>query len=596
MADENPRGWRLLPKESFNKKALRKRMRKVEGTAVRHAHKFVVKRWSSLRNARRKITIWVLAIGIIIGAAGMQAVWYQGGYRTTAAATEGTYAEAVLGPVNTLNPLLASTSAEQSASKLIFSSLLRYDDTGHINNDLATNVSISSDRKVYTVSIRPDALWQDGQPVTANDVVFTVGLLKNPAVHSTISGWDNIQVVATDKTTVQFTLPAPYAAFAQALTFPVVPEHLLRDVAPASIAESSFSSHPVGSGPFSFQFLQDEPGNANEKNIHLVRNAHYYGGVAKIDRFQLNAYASSDNILHALSTTEVNAATDIPMTLIHKVNHKHYNVETKPINSGVYALFNMQSTMLKDHAVRQALQLATNTSAIRKGLGNVPRLDLPFVNGQLTGDVPQASNYDLTTAKKLLDDDGWKLDGSVRKKDGQALQLSVVTTKDSDLQYTLQTLVNQWQQLGITLTTTVVDPNDVAQNFVQSVLQPRAYDVLVYPLTIGGDPDVFAYWHSSQATANGFNFSNYSNPISDDALSTARARLEPDVRNTKYLIFARQWLSDIPAVGLYQSTINYVSSKTISGLPANSTVVGATDRYADVLYWSVGTRNVYQTP
>ena len=168
MADEKSRGWRLLPKESFTKKALQKRMRKVEGVAVRHAHRFVIKRWSNLRDARRKLTIWILAIGIIIGAAGMQAVWYQSGYRTTAAATEGTYAEAVLGPVNTLNPLLASTSAEQSAAKLMFSGLFRYDDTGHLNNDLATGMTISSDRKVYTVTIRSDALWQDGQPVTDN--------------------------------------------------------------------------------------------------------------------------------------------------------------------------------------------------------------------------------------------------------------------------------------------------------------------------------------------------------------------------------------------------------------------------------------------
>lgn len=595
MADIKPSGFKRLPKESFSRRALSRRLKRAQNASVRHARRFVIRRWSNVRDARQQIVLWVIAMGVLIGAAGLQFTWYQAGYRAHAAATYGTYAEGVLGPVDTLNPLLARSSAEQSAARLMFSSLLVMDDTGHLNNDLATSISVDDAHTTYTVKLRPDAKWSDGYFVTADDVVFTAGLLKNPAVHSIYgSGWSNITVRAVDDLTVKFTLPSVYAAFRQALTFPIVPQHILNGIAPESIRESGFSNAPVGSGPFVFRLLQDVGGN--QKVIHMMRNTDYYGGRAKIDRFQLNVYTTSDQILRALSTAEVNAAVDLPASQVGQVDLRRYTIETKPINSGVYALFNTQSQILKDQAVRQALQVGTDTTAIRKVVDNAPQLYLPFVNGQLNGDIPAAPVYNIGQAKQLLDGDGWKLDGSIRSKDGKQLRLIVVTTKDIDLEKTLEKITSQWRQLGVAVTTNIVDPADPNQNVTQNILQPRNFDVLISPMTIGADPDVYAYWHSSQATRSGSNFSNYSNPISDDALGTARARLEPDVRNAKYLIFARQWLKDVPAVGLYQSTIHYVSNKSISGLPVKSVLVSETDRYADVLNWSVGTRSVYTTP
>ena len=84
-------------------------MKKVEGATVKHARRFVFKRWSNFREVRRRIALWTLSIGLIIGATGLQFMWYQDSYRTTANALGGTYAEAVQGPLNSLNPLFAST-------------------------------------------------------------------------------------------------------------------------------------------------------------------------------------------------------------------------------------------------------------------------------------------------------------------------------------------------------------------------------------------------------------------------------------------------------------------------------------------------------
>ncbi len=597
MDEEKPSRWQRLQKLSFSRKDLTKRMRRAEGVTIRHARKFIFHRLDNVREVRRHIIMWVMAVGILIGASGLQLMWYQYNYQAKAATQDGTYAEAVLGPIDTLNPLYASNSAEESASALLFSRLLRYDTSGNLNNDLASSVTIDSTGKVYTVKIRSDVRWSDGRQLTANDVLFTVNLLKNPTVHSTITGWNDVAVALVDDSTITFTLPAIYAAFSHALTFPILPEHVLGKVAPNSLRENGFSAAPIGSGPFKLRFTQDIDVANGRRIIHLERNDAYYKGKSQLERFQLHVYGTRDAILRALASGEVNAASDLTVRDIEQVNQARYNVKSTPIQGGVYALFNTNRNILKDKAVRQALQIGTDTDAIRKQLPKgTPALELPFVNGQLTGDVPKAPAYNLANAIRILDESGWRLEGNVRKKDGVELKLNVVTTKDNDYERVLEILAGQWRSLGITVDTLVVDPSDASQGLVQNILQQRNFDVLLYQLTIGADPDVYAYWHSSQTGIRGFNFSNYANPISDDALSSARTRLEPSLRNNKYITFAKQWLADAPAIGLYQSTTHYVYSKNVITTKDSATLIAPLDRYTDVQYWSVGSKTVFKTP
>jgi len=599
MNDDQPGGWKRLPKMNFDTKHLSKRMKKVEGATVRHARKFVFRRWNNIREVRRHIAIWVLMVGYILAASALQLSWYQQGYRVATAASDGTYAEGVVGPLETLDPLFANSSAEQSAGNLIFSRLMTYDTTGHLNYDLATNMTVDETKKVYTVTLRSDAEWHDGRQLTAKDVAFTIGLIQNPSVRSTITGWDNIAVAALDDQTVTFTLPSVYAAFPHALNFPVLPEHILGDIDPNTLRENGFSTNPVGSGPFKFRLLQDVDTISSRKVVHMIRNDDYYKGAPKLERFQLGVYTNHTDVLKALSTSEVNGAVDLSVTDLAQVNTTRYDTTKKPINAGVYAIFNTTSPALSDKAVRQAIQKGTDTKAVREALGeDIPALYLPFVNGQLSGDVPAEPTYDLEAAKKQLNDAGWVLDGSVRKKGDTVLQMNVVTVKNNDFEKVLEKLSGQWRLLGITVNTTIVDPTDVADKVVETVLRPRSYDVLLYQLTIGGDPDVYAYWHSSQASPNekGRNFANYSNVLADDTLTSASSRTETDLRNAKYLTFARQWLTDAPAIGLYQSTLQYVSSKNISTVGTSDTLISPVDRYSNLLYWSVNQKTVYTTP
>jgi peptide/nickel transport system substrate-binding protein len=598
--DEQKQGWRKLRELRIDKKKLSRRMKKAEVHTTRHAHRFIIKRLDNIRSVRRHIISWLLLVGVLILAVGAQFVWFQRSYQTTAAAAGGTYAEGSLGPIDTLNPLYASSSAEMAAARLMFSSLYQYDETGNLQGDLARQITTDDSGKVYTVKIRSDARWHDGMQLTAQDIAFTVNLIKDPETRSPLRiNWQDIKVEAVDDTTVKFTLPAVYAAFPHALTFSVVPRHVLKDVEPGAVRENTYSQAPVGSGPFQFRLLQNASSiDTTYKIVHMIANELYYQGAPMLNRFEVHAYQSSEDILRALRTGQVTAAANLTGADISQVDTNVYNVATQPIDSGVYALFNMEAPAVKDKTIRQALQLGTDTAAIRQVLSEkVGALDSPFIQGQLTGDgVPKAPTPDTKKAAQMLDSAGWKMTDGVRVKDGRKLEITVATTKNSQYEETLEALAGQWRKLGVSVLTNVVDINDPSVNFVQNILQPRNYDVLLYELSIGADPDVYAYWHSSQIGARGYNFSNYANGIADDALSSARSRLEPELRNAKYKAFAQQWLSDVPAIGLYQAVAEYAYNKNVRSINSDAHLVTPYGRFENILWWSVNERSVYKTP
>ena len=597
MADKNDR-WRKYAKIKFDGKKISDHARRAEAATVGHAREFVVHRWSNIREARRLIIGWLVLVLLLIAAVGLQMLLFKGQYRTQAAAAGGTYAEATLGTIETLNPLYASSSAELSAARLMFSSLYQYDTQGGLKSDLAESMSIENKGRTYFIKLRDGLKWHDGQPITASDVVFTINTIKDPASRSYLSpSWQGIEVEATNDQTVKFTLPATIAAFQHALVFPVLPKHILADVPPGTLRENSFSSSPVGSGPFKFRRLQTANVSNNTKIVHMTRFDEYHMGVAKLDRFQLHAYSDREMISTALKTGEVNGAAHLHSNDAAVIDTNRYEVSNVPVYGGVYSIFNTERPIISDSTVRKALRLALDTGEVRSNVSVPDRpLDLPFLPEQVQADLPKPPSHDAKKAASMLDSAGWKLDGEVRKKDGKPLSIEVVTIKDSEYEKVVESLAGQWRSLGVEVKTTIVDASAAGQDVAQTVLRPRAYDVLVYELSIGADPDVYAYWHSSQATQSGRNLANYTSGVSDDALVSARSRLETDLRGAKYASFAEEWLDDVPAIGIYQSNFVYVNSKKAETLRGGSMITSPSSRYADVVNWTVERETVYKTP
>ncbi len=597
MQNEDPKKWRNLSEMKISKKDLKRSIKKAHGATTRHARKFLTKRIDNMRLAKRYIIGWLALVGVVVLAIGVQAYYSGKAYVTDAPASGGTYAEAVVGAIRTLNPLYASTEAELSAKKLIFSSLYDYDDKGFLRQDVAAGFSVDETGKVYTVKIRQDVKWHDGVKLTANDIMFTIGLIKNPAVRSSLNAsWRDIAVAVVDDQTVRFTLPAAYAPFRHALTFAILPKHILGSVVPSVLRENTFSIAPVGSGPFSFQLLQTVNESKQEKVVHLNSYSGYHRGAPKLARFEIHGYSDIDEMKRALDKGEVNGASEIIDPDMVRLGSQ-YNVKHAPLGRGAYLLFNLQDGLLNQIELRKALQLGTDTAALLEVVGNgATPLDTPFINGQITGEAIVKPKYSLDGAAKLLDQAGWIMKNGVREKAGIPLNIIVTTSKNILYSRVLDELKQQWSKIGVRVEARIIDESVGTVSLVSDILRPRDYQVLIREMDIGADPDVYAYWHSSQTGSDGLNFSGYKNPLADDNLSSARSRLDVNLRNIKYRAFINQWLSDVPAIGLYQPSISYVSHNKLTSFDSKVNLPAAVDRYSNIIYWSVDKKSVYKTP
>ena len=579
-------------------KRLALRVKHAEGATQRHASRFILRRIENVRLVMTEIMIWLAAIALLIAGLGIQYSWNSQGSKKDGAKSGGVYVEGVIGNISTLNPLLAASEPEQAASRLLFSSLYNYDVTGALHTDLAESMTVKDD-KVYTIKLR-NAVWHDGKKLTAEDVVYTINLIKNPQVRSPLRvNWLDISARAIDDSTVEFMLPAVYAGFSHALTFPVIPKHILQTVSPSSMREADFSSNPVGSGPFAVKRVQTSESTSSTDVVRMEPNTKYYGAVSTLSRLELRAYGNESLLVKAVNSGEVSAASGLSLSAADNIKSKQYSTKHWLLNKGVYLLMNNRSQTLQDARVRQALRYATDTSSIRATVGdNVARLDTPILQSQIAQKLPAAPDYNLDKAKALLKEAGWTYNqGQWKGKDGRPLAVAVTTSSGRDeYKKIVDALKQQWSKLGVDVQLREIDTSSTTTSFVQSVLQPRDYDALLYELELGADPDVFAYWHSSQASASGYNFANYSNRTVDNDLVGGRSRTNSALRAAKYIQFVNQWLNDAPAIGLYQSVGSYVLNNGASIVEPRGSLNTMNDRYADVTTWSTGKASVYKTP
>ena len=579
-------------------KRLALRVKHAEGATQRHASRFILRRIENVRLVMTEIMIWLAAIALLIAGLGIQYSWNSQGSKKDGAKSGGVYVEGVIGNISTLNPLLAASEPEQAVSRLLFSSLYNYDVTGALHTDLAESMTVKDD-KVYTIKLR-NAVWHDGKKLTAEDVVYTINLIKNPQVRSPLRvNWLDISARAIDDSTVEFMLPAVYAGFSHALTFPVIPKHILQTVSPSSMREADFSSNPVGSGPFAVKRVQTSESTSSTDVVRMEPNTKYYGAVSTLSRLELRAYGNESLLVKAVNSGEVSAASGLSLSAADNIKSKQYSTKHWLLNKGVYLLMNNRSQTLQDARVRQALRYATDTSSIRATVGdNVAQLDTPILQSQIAQKLPVAPDYNLDKAKALLKEAGWTYNqGQWKGKDGRPLAVAVTTSSGRDeYKKIVDALKQQWSKLGVDVQLREIDTSSTTTSFVQSVLQPRDYDALLYELELGADPDVFAYWHSSQASASGYNFANYSNRTVDNDLVGGRSRTNSALRAAKYIQFVNQWLNDAPAIGLYQSVGSYVLNNGASIVEPRGSLNTMNDRYADVTTWSTGKASVYKTP
>lgn len=552
--------------------------------------RYIIKRLVRIIDVKRFVIGWTALIVLLIAAVFMQTRGLTEYYQQVAPASGGTIREGVVGTFTNANPLFAQNNVDTAVSRLVFSGLMKYDQSGNVVPDLADRVEIDETETVYTVVLKENLVWQDGAPLTATDVVYTFQSIQNPDIKSYLaSSWRNIQVREIDAKTVSFTLPTALSGFQQSLITGIIPQHVLKDVAPAQLRSSSFNNElPIGSGPFSFQAVEvDGLGDKKSERLALAANTRYHHGTPKIERVILRTFSEADALVRAFNNRQVDTMsglTSVPED-VDMEQAEQYDI---PITSQVMTFFKTTQEQLKDANVRKALALGVNKKEIFDNLGYpLINVDQPFLRSQVGYDknYAQATN-NAQEANKLLDEAGWvksPVDGT-RSKDGKKLEFKLYSAATSEFTSVAGILQNQWKNIGVDVEVVLQSDEEL-----QATVAAHNYDALLYGISVGSDPDVYPYWHSSQfdpSSATRLNLSEYSSPAADRALEAGRTRSDQNLRNVKYRPFLEAWRNDTPAVGLYQPRFLYITSESLQGITAK-TVHSPADRYSNVHEWTV---------
>lgn len=576
----------------------KKQVEQFSTQAERHLEVNLFKRLERLVHVRRFVLSWLLLVLLVLGSLVAQIRSLSGYYQSIQPVPGGTYTEGILGSFTNANPLYATNEVDTSVSRLVFASLFKYDHNNQLVPDLAEGYTANDRGTVYTVKLKPGLVWHDGQPLTADDVVFTYQVIQSPDARSPLfNSWQNVAVASDGNLTITFTLSNSLASFPFSLTNGIIPKHLLGGVPMTGMRSISFNTtNPVGAGPFTWQAIQASGGSVEtrEEQIALRAFAQYHAGQPRLSGFVIRAFRSPQTLIEAYQNKEVDAMaglSEAPGEIAGGSTRVHDFLLTAQV-----MLF-MRTTQepFTDVKVRQALVRSVDRIAILRELGYPTTvIREPLLRGQLgyNPEFVQAS-FDPGTAANLFNESGWVLgsDG-FRSKDGKRLTFAISTQAGGEYERVANRLREQLRAAGVEAEVILSQDGTI----FQSALSSHSYDALLYGISVGQDPDVFVYWHSSQSNVLAplrLNFSEYKSGAADAALEAGRTRADPALRAVKYQPFLRAWRDDAPAIGLYQPRFLYITRGKVYGINER-TINSDTDRFANVHNWMI--RTAYRTP
>ena len=548
-----------------------------------HIKENLIDRFSHIENVRLLILEWVLLVLALVMLAATQAFWFGDSYADNAFTTGGIYTEATVGEVNSMNPLFATTNSEKVLSRLMFATISMNDYSGHAGIGLAESISPSEDGKIWKVKLRKDLKWSDGEALTNEDVLFTIGLIKNPAVNSVYeSNLKGVEVSESESGSIIFTLPSAYADFISALNFPVLPKHILGDADPKTLVEHSFSKSPITSGAFTFNAMQSGA-SAEERIYYLTSNPYFYKGKTLLSGFSVHTYPTKDKVINALNSGAVTATAELSEIDKDKIGTTFLRKNSN-LSSGAFIFFNTTKGVTKNLGLRRAIRRGISRENLRAMAPETTALNYLLLKSQIKlSDYPSIPEEDFEAAKTRISEIA----------DGEEISLNIVTVNSGFLPKVSEELERELKELGINATTTVYEED---QDFVSNIIAKRNYDILIYEIELGSDPDLLPYYHSSQASATGLNLSNYRNALVDDLLLGARDTLDNDLRIKKYESFLSYWVDDVPAIGLYQPNLTYYYNKNVQTFGNDVRIVTALDRFSDINSWAVTKTTKNKTP
>ncbi|MBD8067534.1 peptide-binding protein [Bacillus sp. PS06] len=433
-----------------------------------------------------------------------------------------------IGEPTLFNALYSTDVSSSDIEGFIYNGLVGGDTEFNPVNDLATDVQMSEDGLTFTVKLREDVKWHDGEQFNADDVVFTFSVPKDPDYAGERgSAFESLEsVTKIDDYTVEFKLNQVDATFHSiTLSYYILPEHILGDVPVGDLGEHEFNTKsPIGTGPFKFDEWRDG------EYVRVVANEDYFDGRPYLDSITYKIVPDQNALLAQLQAGDIDF-TEVPGTDVDTVkSFPGIKVESGLGLSYTFLAFNLQQERFNDVKVRQAMTHAIDRQAIvdsvMNGDGEVAHLPESPLSWAYNDDVP-TFEYDPEKAKALLAEAGWEdTDGDgILDKDGEPFSFTIKTNQGNKIREDIiVVLQQQFKEVGIEAKPEIVEWSA----YIEQISAPNwDFDAMVLGWSMSTFPDQYDIFHTSQREA-GLNMHWYSNAEADKLMEEARQILDQD--------------------------------------------------------------------
>jgi peptide/nickel transport system substrate-binding protein len=515
----------------------------------------------------------------------------------------GSLSEGIIGTPRFVNPILASSPADQDMVALIYSGLMRKNPDGILIPDLAEKYEMSTDALSYTFTLKNNLYFHDNKPLSVDDIIFTINKARDPIIKSSQKvNWDGVTMEKIDDKTIKFNLKKPYASFLENTTIGIIPAHIWND-SPIELHEAN--TNPIGSGPYKISTVNKQSSGAID-SYKFIAFKKFALGEPYIKNLSINFYQNEEDMLLALENGDIEQASSITPTSTLDFKEKKYPIVSSTLPRIFGLFFNQsQNQIFIDKAVVRAIdQTIDKDKIIREvlaGYGIVIDNPIPpsiLQYQKLTGLKNLSREEILTKVRADLAKAGWvkNVDGFLektttekKKKVTIPLAFSISTGNIPELAKAAELIKEDLLAIGMNVDVKTFEVG----NLNQSVIRPRKYDALLFGQIINHESDLYAFWHSSQRKDPGLNIALYTNAKVDKILEDTSTLTDENTRFKKYVQFEDEITKDMPAVFLYSPNFIYVVSPKIQGFTLNYTT-SPSERFKNIYSWYIDTEQVWK--
>ncbi len=510
---------------------------------------------------------------------------------SSVAVAGGSYIEGIVGQPTFINPIFAgSNEADKDLAEIIYSSL----------NEMSESYKVNDGGKTWSVRLKEGIYWDDGRPITADDVIFTISVIQDPDSRSSLYPmWQKVKADRVSEIEFKLTLPESYSFFQNTIDeLKPVPKHIFAGVPVANLRHSDYNLEPVGSGPFKFSSMKKQRSGFIAE-YYVIKNNNYFGDRPYLDNLVFKFYENEKDLIDAFNSGVVDGFGGLGAGNLSAIKISHQLFEMRMPR--YYAIFFNTNAhpALKDKNVRLALNYAVDKTVLVQNIfaGHALVVNGPVVPGMegYDANVYPEENFSIEKANDILNSSGWHrqddgIRGKVIKAEEIKLEFNLIIPTISFLEDGVKIIAKDWEEIGAKVNILNYSLDDINNEIIKT----RNYEMIMFGniFSTNGIPDLSSFWHSSERFYPGLNLALYDSKTADSMIEIIRETLNLEKKQRNLSSLQSLIIHDYPAIFLFSPNYFYITKTSLNGF--NEKFITLTNkRFENISRWYVKTARVF---